>query len=178
MLACHAAALGSIPVVHERGLWRFTSCPSTLETVHLLWLAWSHKWRSLLTDIEWDIKEPLRMTSSLAVTTLSVPAHLNYIFHICAGRHGAVTMACDIGLKGLGYGSQLLWFGAVPLGKTLHLYVHSLNPGVNGYPVGQWLRVCMKLPALWWQQCCMLPRELSWYWNNRSYNQGKLMWSA
>ena len=47
-------------------------------------------------------------------------------------------MACDFGLKGLGYGSRLPWFGAVSLGKTLkvHLYVHSLDPGVNGYLFG------------------------------------------
>ena len=76
MLACHAAAPGSIPVVHGRGLWRFISCPSTLETVYLSWFAWPHKWRTCLTDTEWDVKEPLRMTSSLAVTTLSVPIHL------------------------------------------------------------------------------------------------------
>ena len=92
---------------------------------------------SRLTDIEWDVKEPLKTTSSLAVTTLSVPIHLKYILHIHAGRQGAVTMACDFGLKGLGYGSQLPRFDAVSLGKTLHLYVHSLDPGVNGYLVGQ-----------------------------------------
>ena len=44
-------------------------------------------------------------------------------------------MACDFGLKGLGYGSRLPWFGAVSLSKTLHLYVHSLDPGVNRYLV-------------------------------------------
>ena len=48
------------------------------------------------------------------------------------------TMACDFGLKGLGYGSRLPRCGAVSLGKTLHLYVHSLDPGVNGYLVGQY----------------------------------------
>ena len=90
-----------------------------------------------LTDIEWDVKEPLRTTSSLTVTTLSVPIHRNYILHIHAGRQGTVTMAWNFGLKGLGYRSQLPRFGAVSLGKTLHLYVHSLDSGVNGYLVGQ-----------------------------------------
>ena len=46
------------------------------DSVYLSWLAWPHKWQSHLTDLEWDIKEPLRMTSSLAVTTLSVPIGL------------------------------------------------------------------------------------------------------
>ena len=141
--ACHVAAPASIPIVHGRGLWRFTSRPSTLETVYLSWLTWPRKGRSCLTDIEWDVKEPLRTTSCLAVTTLSVPIHLKYILHIHAGHHGAVTMACAPGLKGLGYGSQLPRRGAVSLGKTLHLYVHSLNPGVNGDPVGQWLLNCV-----------------------------------
>ena len=52
-------------------------------------------------------------------------------------------MACDFGLRGLAYGSQLLQCGAVYLGKTLHLYVHSLDPGVSGYLVGQQLLVCV-----------------------------------
>ena len=54
-----------------------------------------------------------------------------------AGCNGAVIMACDFGLRGLGYGSRLSRRGAESLGKTLHLYVHSLDPGVNGYLVGQ-----------------------------------------
>ena len=44
-----------------------------------------------------------------------------------------MTLACDFRLKGLGYGSRLLRCGAVSSGKTLHLYVHSLDPGVNRY---------------------------------------------
>ena len=103
MHVCHAVAPASIIVVHGGGLWRFSSRPSTLETVYFSWLAGPHKWWSRLTDLEWDIKEPLRTTSSLAVTTLSVPIHLKYILHIHAGCHGAVTMACDFGLKGLGW---------------------------------------------------------------------------
>ena len=39
--------------------------PSTLETVYLSWLAWPRKWRSCLTDLKWDVKEPLRTTSFL-----------------------------------------------------------------------------------------------------------------
>ena len=134
-----------LPVMRGRSLWRFTSHPSTWETMYLSWLAWPSKWQSRLTDIEWDIKEPLR-TSSLAVTTLSVPVCLKYIPHIHARCHDAVTWACDFGLKGLGCGSWLLQCGVVSLGKTLHLYhmhVHTLDPGVNGYLVRQWLLVCL-----------------------------------
>ena len=31
---CHAGAPGSIPVARGRGLWRFISGPSTMETVY------------------------------------------------------------------------------------------------------------------------------------------------
>ena len=77
--ACHVAAPGSIPVVHGGGLWRFISRPTTVETVYLSWLARSRKWRCRLTDIEWNVKEPLRATSSLAVTTVSDPTSKIYI---------------------------------------------------------------------------------------------------
>ena len=110
-------------------------------------IAWPRKWRSRLTDVGWDVKEPLR-TSFPAVTTLSVHIHLKYTLHIHAGRHGAVTMACDFELKDLGYGSRLPLCGAVSLGKTLHLYAHSLDPGVNGYLFGQWLFVCLNITWL------------------------------
>ena len=51
------------------------SCPSMLETVHLMWLACSRKWWCSLTDFEWGVKEPLslRTMCSLTVTALSVP---------------------------------------------------------------------------------------------------------
>ena len=89
------------------------------------------------------------------------------------------TMVSDFGLKCLGYGSRLLWFGTVSLGKTLHLYVHSLDPGVNGYLAGQWLLVC-------WYSCqchdgsraVCSPGSGVGTGTNRSYNQGKLMWRA
>ena len=54
-----------------------------------------------------------------------------------------MTVACDFGLRGLGYRSRLPRCGCVSLGKTLHLHVHSLDPGVNGYLIGQRLLVCL-----------------------------------
>ena len=132
------------------------------------------------SDWRWDVKEPLRMTKCLAVTTLGVPIHLKYIIlHIHAGHHGAVTVACNCGLKDLGCRSQLPQCGAVSLGKTLHLYVHSLNPGVNRHLVGQWLLVCLNS-----YQCHDCSRAVcspgSWVGTGmkRFYNQGNLMWSA
>ena len=56
---------------------------------------------------------------------------------------------CDFGLRGFGYGSWLLRCGAVSWGKALHLYVHSIDPGVIGYLAGQWLLVCLHS-----FQCC------------------------
>ena len=46
--------------------------------------------------------------------------------------------------------SWLPWCGTVSLGKALHLYVHSLDPGVNGYLVGHWLFVFEYFPVPWW----------------------------
>ena len=99
---CNVAALGSASVLHRRGLWRFTSHPSTLETVYISWLAWPCKWWSHLTNIEWDVKEPLRTTCSLAVTTLSVPIHLKCILDKHAGHQGAVTLDWKVLGTGLG----------------------------------------------------------------------------
>ena len=104
---------------------------------------------------------------SLAVITLSVPVS-ECILHIHAGRHCTVAMAHYFGSRGLGCSSRLLRCGNVSLGKALHLYVHSFDPGVNGYLAGQWLLV-------WWNnfRCrdgsrgCRLPGELSWYWNEQ-----------
>ena len=53
------------------------------------------------------------------------------------GVVSVVTMACDLRLSGLGYGSRLPRCGAVSLGKNIHLYVHSLDSEVNGYLVGR-----------------------------------------
>ena len=43
-----------------------------METVYLSWLARPRKWRCCLTDTERDVKESLRTTSFLPVTTFSV----------------------------------------------------------------------------------------------------------
>ena len=167
------------PVVHRRGLWRLPLHPLTLETVYLSWVAWPCKWWSRPTDLEWDIKEPLSMTHSLAVTTLSFPIHLNYILHIHAGCQGVVTMACDFGLKGLEYGSWLPRFGAVSLARTLHLYVHSRDPGMNGYLVGQWLLACLNSYQRHdGSRAVCFPGSWVGTGMNRPYKQGKFMWSA
>ena len=171
--------LCSVPVVRRRGWWRFISCPSTLETVYLSWLARPRKWWCRLTDVEWDVREPLRTTNSLAVTTLSVPTCKICTLHIHAERHGALTMAFDLRLRALGYGSRLPRFGAVSLGKTLYLYVGSVDPGVNGCLVGQWVLVSLNS----FQRCCgsravCSPGNWGGTGTNRPYNQGKLMWSS
>ena len=119
------------------GWWRFISCPSTLKTADLSWLALPYKWWSSLTDL----KEPLRITSSLAVS-LSVPTAT---FHIHTGHCGTMAMAHHFRSRGFRCRSQLLQCGAVPLGKAPYLHVHSLDPRVNGYLVGQWLLVCLNI---------------------------------
>ena len=54
-----------------------------------------------------------------------------------AGHRDTVATAHDFGSRGLRCRSWLPRFGAVSLGKALHLHVHSLDPGVNGYLAGQ-----------------------------------------
>ena len=104
----------------------------------------------------------------------SVSLYLKYILHIHAGCCGTVTMACNFGARGPGYRSWLPRCGAVFLGKTFHLHMHSLNPGVNGCLAGQWLLVSLNSFHL-----CDGSRAVcfpgSWVGTgmNRSYNQGK-----
>ena len=102
----------------------------------------THTWQCHLTDIEWDVKNHWGRQAPWQWPP-SVSLHLKYILHIHAGHHGIVTVDCNFGLRGLEYGPRLSRYGIVSLGKTLHLYVHSLNPGVNGYLAGQWLLVCL-----------------------------------
>ena len=79
------------------------------------------------------------MTSSLPVTTLSVPRP-EYTLHI----HAGIVASClrlatwDPEVSGTGLSCHS---AALSLGKALHLYVHSANPGANGYLVGQCLLV-------------------------------------
>ena len=70
------------------------------------------------------------------MTTLSVPIS-GYILHIHAGRRDVVATAPDNGSRGRGDRSRPPRCGAVFLGKALQLYMPSLDPGVNGYLVGQ-----------------------------------------
>ena len=128
-------------------------------TVYLLWLTWPHKWQCHLTYTEWNIQESLRTTSSLIVTT-SVSLYLN-TYHTCRALWcGVYGLHWDV----LGAGPSCCGVvRAVSLGKALQPYIHSLDPGVNGYLVGQWLLVCLNS-----FQCCdgsspgctTLPREL------------------
>ena len=84
-----------------------------------------------------------------------LPLCLNYIVHIHAGCRGVVTMTCNSGLRGLGYGSRLLGCSAASLGMTFHLHVHSLDPGRERVP-GRTLTACVWIVtwAPWWRQGC------------------------
>ena len=56
----------------------------------------------------------------------------------------------------------------VLLGKALCSHVHSLDPGVSGYLVGQWRLVCLNSSMHQkWQPGCMLPGELRWLLNKQ-----------
>ena len=83
-------------------------------------------------------------------------------------------MACDLGLRGLGYRSGQWRCGIVLLGKTLHLHVHSLNPGVNGHLVGQWLLCVYEISTSAVMGAGAVCSLGSWAGTgmNRSHNQG------
>ena len=56
----------------------------------------------------------------------------------------------------------------VLLGKALCPHMHSLNPGVSGYLVGQTRLVCLNSSARRkWQLGCMVPGELRWLMNEQ-----------
>ena len=95
--------------------WRFNSLPSTLDTVYLSWLARPHKSRFIccLTGTEWERKEVLRTTSSLAVTTLAVPTSKLYTPCTCTASWQGDYVGCNFGLRFVGYGSRLPRCGAV-----------------------------------------------------------------
>ena len=137
----------------------------------LQWSVWTHKWLLAIQYkcfgkhlTEWDVKEPLRTTSSLAVTTVSVLISEcilnNYRLH--AGR-------CSYGLR-LWIERPRVWVsaprcGAASLGKALHLYVHSFDPGMNGYLVGQWLVVCLNSFSAAMAAGLYVPKQLHWYYS-------------
>ena len=55
-----------------------------------------------------------------------------------------------------------------PIGKVLRPHVHSLDPGVSGYPVGQCRLVSLNSSVRRkWQPGCVLPGELRWIMNER-----------
>ena len=91
---CHAGSLG-FEASWGRGMWRFSSHPSTLETAYLSWLTWPCKWRCCLPDIEWDVKSPLRICWQWP---LSVSLYLS-IYSIRIQGVMVVAMVCDFGAE-------------------------------------------------------------------------------
>ena len=74
MHACHAALWVSNPGQPKIRCVEICFLPLNIgDCVSPVARMTTYKWLGRLTDLEWDVKEPLRTTSSLAVTTLSVP---------------------------------------------------------------------------------------------------------
>ena len=81
------------PATRVRGLLRDRLCADSFLALqhwrlcmYLSWLPRPRKWRCRLTDFEYDVKEPLRTTCSLAVTTLSIPISECDVFHVGGGK--------------------------------------------------------------------------------------------
>ena len=168
---------GFNPVVRGRGLWRFTCHPSTLETVYLSWFAWPRKWRSRLTDIEWDLKEPLRITSSLAVTTLST-LYIYYTPYTCkaswCGHSGLRLWTERFWVRGLGCCGMALCPWARHFTCMCTLWTQEW--------IGAWLDSdCL---CIWIVTSPVMAAGLcspgSWVGagTNGSYNKGKLTWNV
>ena len=76
----------------------------------------------------------------------------------------------DLQARDRGFDPRLPWmcFDVVLLGKALCSHVHSLDPGVSGYLVGQWRLVCWDSSVRRNEQSgCMLPGELRWLMNEQ-----------
>ena len=73
-------------------------------------------------DLEWDVNEPPRTTSTPTVTTFSVLMS-ELILHIICKASWLWPATLD----------QEVSAAAMSLGKAVRLHVHSLDPGVNGY---------------------------------------------
>ena len=78
----------------------------------------------------------------------------------------------DVQARDHGFDPQLRWICSsvvlLLLGKALCSHLHSLDPGVSGYLVGQWRRVCLNSSVRRkWQPGYMLPGELRWLMNEQ-----------
>ena len=106
-------------------------------------LALPRKWRFLIIDFEWDIKDPLRTTSSLAVTSLSVPVSA-YILHNYTSMQGAVARCLcpatlDWEVLGMGVGCR----DVVLCAWSLHLQCTCTLSAQEWNLVGQRWLVCL-----------------------------------
>ena len=92
-------------------------------------------------------------------------------YHVNVGRRGSVV-ACATYKRGIAGSipgcAEYACFDVVLLGKALCSHVHSLDPGISGYLVGQWRLVCLNSAVRRkWQPGCMLPGELRWLMNEQ-----------
>ena len=90
-----------VGVLALAGYKRRKSALTANPIVYLSWLSWRRKWRCRLTGIAWDVKEPLRTTNCLAVTTLSVPVFwkLYSIDYTCRASWRGGYMTCHFGSR-------------------------------------------------------------------------------
>ena len=83
------------------------------------------------------------------------------------GRRGSV---CDLRARGHRFAPRLrrMCSDVVLLGKTRCSHVHSLDPGVSWYLVGQWRLVCLNSSVRRKRQPgCVLPGQLRWLMNEQ-----------
>ena len=87
----------------------------------------------------------------------------------------------DLQARGRRFDPRLRWicFDVVLLGKVLCSHVHSLDPGVSGYLVGQWRLVSLNSSVHWKNGSPPVCSPGSWdgLWTSRSYDQGVIVWS-
>ena len=97
--------------------------------------------------------------------------------------HRGWVVACTTYKRETEFNPRLCWIcsNVVFLGKALCLHMHSLDPGVSGYLVGQWRLVCLNSSVCRKWQLGVLPQGVDGLWINRSHDQGVMCefgWAA
>ena len=101
--------------------------------------------------------------------------------NVCSGVSWLSGSMRDVQARDRGFDPQLRWIcsNVVLLGKALCSHVHSLDPGVIGYLVGQWRLVCLNSSVHRKMAAGAVCSPGSWdgLWTSRSYDQGVIVWS-
>ena len=134
-------------------------------------------WKCTSTELGISAPRHCQCQSFTGGTTSILTKQTRYTLWGCRGSVVA-CVACKQEIIGSIPGWAELCSDVVLLGKALCPHMHSLDPEVSGYLVGQWSLVCLNSSVRQkWEPGCMLPGELRWPVNEQVYDQGVIVWS-